>query len=86
MSIIITNDVETMGYLCFEEDGIDGVLATIWVRDKPSKNIEFHSKRYMYDAAKEFLASAMTEYSDYHRAKALMFADYVAWFETHKMA
>ena len=81
MSIIITNDIETMGYICYEdESNHDCVLAMIWVRDKPFKKILFHTKKYMFDAAKLFLASAMTDYSDYHRAKALMFVDYLAWY------
>lgn len=92
MSIYIANDNENMGYICYEyEEDVHlpsdyrRVAAQFWVKDGPCKKVWFNTKKSFYELMKMYVGSELAEYTELHKAKAMMGHDFIQYYENNIM-
>jgi hypothetical protein len=81
-TIIMVNETDDgYGYICSRY--IDTIYVKYWAPGLDTKGTSFHSPKYMYEQAKVFTSSLLTNYSPSHVAQNLMFQAYVKWYENN---
>jgi hypothetical protein len=92
MSIYVSNENEGMGYVCYEHEEDDHLpsdyrraVAQFWVKDGPCKKVWFTTKKSFYENMKMYVGSALVEYTELHKAKAMMGHDFIQYYENNIM-
>ncbi len=84
--MFLADDVDGMGYVCSRDPDGPKICATYWAPGARTRTQLFASKRAMYDAARVFLGSRLTAYSDIHVAYTAMLTRFCEAYEAELRA
>lgn len=78
-TILVSETDDGYGYICSRLN--DTIYVKYWAPGFDAKKTAYHSPRRMYEQAKLFTSSLLTNYTPRHIALNRMFQSYITWYE-----